>query len=61
MGLSGVLYDAQGARLALSSSNGQFAVHSIEGNTLGAGTIATWYVPHEEDYYGYSLWNVCGL
>lgn len=61
MSVSGVLYDAQGPRLLLSAANGEYGVHSLEGGALGAGRIETWYVGHEEDYYGYSLWNVCGL
>jgi hypothetical protein len=61
MSLSGVLYDAQGARLLLSSANGEYGVHAIDHGALGTGKIETWYVGHEEDYYGYSLWNVCGL
>lgn len=61
MALSGVMHDGQGARLLLTHANGDYGVHAIEGGVIGAGTIQTWYVGHEEDYYGFSLWNVCGL
>ncbi len=59
--LEGVLHDAGGARLMLTSRPGAYGVHELDGDRLGAGAMRDWYVPHDGDYIGSQVGPSCGL